>query len=125
MAVNVKKIGNYYEKECCKIFAEKGFWVHLLAYNASGQPCDIVAAQSCHTILIDVKHCSSKTFNFSNIQPNQYSTFNLASEKDLSCGFAIYNDELGWKWLDYHYILCNKDKKSVRLEELEDLDICF
>ena len=122
---NVKKIGNYYEKECCKLFADKGYWVHLLAYNPAGQPCDIIAVKQLSSVLIDVKHCSTHLFSFDNIRPNQHSTFTMAQEKNIDCGFAIYNDELGWKWLDYIYVVKNNNKKSVRLEELEDIGRWF
>lgn len=123
--VNVKKIGNNCEKVCCKILAEKGYWVHLIAYNINGQPCDIIAAKCGVSALIDVKHCNTNSFSFSHIQPNQHSTFTMAQEKDIKCGFAIYNDEFGWKWLDYAFVLENKELKSVRLKDLEDFNKCI
>lgn len=119
--VNVKKIGNQYEKECCKLFAEKGYWVHLFAYNVNGQPCDIIAAKSGVSALIDVKHCNTSSFSFDNIRPNQHSTFKMARDKGISCGFAIYNDEVGWKWLDYS-VVCNSVKQSVKLKDLVNLE---
>ena len=117
-----KKIGNYYEKECCRLLAEKGYWVHLFAYNVNGQPCDVIAAKRGVSALIDVKHCSTLSFSFDNIRPNQHSSFAMAMEKDIKCGFAIYNDKVGWKWLDYVFVFLNKDCKSVKLKDLADLE---
>ena len=54
-------------------------------------------------LLIDVKHCSSKRFPFSDIQSNQKNCFKLAVQKgNTNNGFAIYFEcTKEWRWLDY------------------------
>lgn len=106
MRTNVKKLGNYYEKECCKLIADYGFWVHLFAYNTAGQPCDVVALKKDVSLLIDVKHCSDTLFSFQHIRPNQMSVFTHASNKGIECGFAIYFDDIGWKYMSFSEYDC-------------------
>lgn len=68
---NNKKIGNTFEQVLCELLYEKGFWVHNLAQNQSGQPADIIAAINSKPYLIDAKTCSDNKFSLSRIEENQ------------------------------------------------------
>lgn len=66
-----KKLGNDFESEFCQILFDKGFWVHNMAQNASGQPADVIAARNGKTYLIDCKVCSNRGFALSRVEENQ------------------------------------------------------
>lgn len=122
-----KKIGNNCEKELIYLLSNNGWWCHLFAYKAEGQPCDVIALKNNIPLLIDVKHCSKKRFEFSNIQVNQRNCFSLAYKKGNSkCGFAIFFElENKWKWLSFFRVLEfeRKNIKGVCSEECEELII--
>ena len=77
-----KKLGNSFEQEFCEILFEKGFWVHNLAQNASGQPADVIAVRQGIAHLIDCKVCSNGKFPLSRIEENQH----MAMRMWMSCG---------------------------------------
>lgn len=77
-----KKLGNDFESEFCEILFDKGFWVHNMAQNASGQPADVIAARNRNTYLIDCKVCTNDGFPFSRIEDNQ----ELSMEHWENCG---------------------------------------
>jgi len=79
--MNNKKIGNEFENELAEILDEKGFWVHLLNQNKSGQPADMIAAINKKAFLIDAKVCSNNKFDLTRIEENQH----LAMEKWQEC----------------------------------------
>ena len=66
-----KKLGNKFEAEFAEILANEGFWVHLLAQNAAGQPADVIAVKDGEAYLIDCKVCSNGKFPFTRIEDNQ------------------------------------------------------
>lgn len=82
-----KKIGNSFEQDLCELLYEKGFWVHNLAQNQSGQPADIIAVKNGKAYLIDAKVCSNDRFDLTRIEENQHSAMGLWNE----CG-----NESGW-----------------------------
>ena len=86
-----KSMGNHFEREFCESLYDKGFWVHNLAQNASGQPADVIAARNGEAYLIDCKVCSTnKGFAISRIEDNQYLAMRVWEEKgNKSCYFAI------------------------------------
>ena len=110
------------ERECLSILQEHSFWCHLFANDVGGQPCDIVAIHKSKSFLLDVKHCVNNRFELRRIEPNQWNCFEYVNELDITCGFVIYFEEVGWKWLDFQYVLKNKHLKSIRCEELEDFE---
>ena len=120
-----KEIGNYFEKKFIEKLDAAGFWCHLMAYKAEGQPCDVVALKDGQGMLADVKHCSANRFPFKDIQSNQITCFRLAREKGNKwLGFAIYFDvDQSWRWMDFsqYEYLARKGVKSVAPEDLEYL----
>lgn len=101
-----KTIGDNYEKKFIEYISKKGYWCHLFAYKAEGQPCDVVALKNNIPYLIDVKHCDKDRFDFNHIQVNQKNCFKLAYMKgNENCGFAIYFEKQHmWKWLPYFVV---------------------
>ena len=74
--MNVKKIGNEFEKEFEKLMRDNGFWVHFCAPNAAGaQPADFVAAKWGKAYLIDCKTCEKSRFSVSRLEANQVNAF--------------------------------------------------
>ena len=123
-----KELGNKFENELAELLDEKGFWVHLLNQNKSGQPADMIAAMNRHAHLIDAKVCQNNTFPLSRIEENQH----LAMEKWQQCGngwgwFALKVDSgiymLGYKTLKYlskyHSVL----SKDTIIEHGTELDL--
>ena len=90
-----------------------GFWVHLMAQTAAGQPADIIAARNGKTYLIDCKVCSHDYFRLDRVEENQH----LAMMKWSETG-----NKFGWFALK----LSNGDvymvsEKSIRCVEADGL----
>ena len=66
-----KATGTQFERELAQALAEHGFWVHRFQDNQNGQPCDIIAARSGNTYLIDCKDCQEDFFRLSRMEENQ------------------------------------------------------
>lgn len=116
MASN-KKIGNDFEAEFCEILFEKGFWVHNLAQNASGQPADVIAAKNGKTHLIDCKVCSVRGFSLARMEENQ----DLSMELWKSCGngegwFAVLMGEQIYM-IPHFTVKALRDRKSYMSEK--------
>lgn len=120
---NVKKIGNAYEKKFCEVLKNCGWWAHIFEYNASGQPCDVVAIRNNIAILVDVKHCKTDRFPFSDIQANQLMCFEYANKcGNDNTGFMIYFDSINsWQYLPYSVVKekFKQNEKSIKYSELE------
>lgn len=118
--MNNKKIGNATEKKLCELLQQKGFWVHLMAYNSNGQPCDVIALKNNWPLLLDVKHCSGKRFEVKNIQPNQIEVFKYLKQSNnigTTCGFAIYSEvHQDWFWLNAEKVIYGKAKSYDLLD---------
>ena len=88
--MNNKKLGNDFENELSEILSNRGFWVHLLNANKSGQPADIIAVKNKKAYLIDAKVCSSRGFALSRIEDNQDLAMDLWNDKGNGQGwFAL------------------------------------
>ena len=82
-----KADGTAFEKEVAKIFAENGWWAHLLKDTQTGQPFDLLVANNNMAYPIDCKECKGDRFEFRRIEENQRSAFELWQE----CGNAPGN----------------------------------
>lgn len=83
-----RKVGGQFEQEFAEILAKRGFWVHVLQQNKSGQPADIIAVKGKYHTLIDCKVISdNRGFPMSRAEENQ----RLAMEK-----FAKKGGNVGW-----------------------------
>ena len=115
-----KKIGNDFEAKFCEILFNKGFWVHNMTQNSSGQPADVIAARNGITYLIDCKVCSTnRGFALSRIEENQ----DLSMDMWKACG----NGE-GWFAIlvgDKIHMIPHVAIKSLREEKsyLTELDV--
>jgi Holliday junction resolvase len=96
-----KELGNRVEKEFAQYMYAKGWWVHIFSYNSNGQPCDIVMSKDNLVWFLDVKSVQTEEFDFSRIEPNQMTAFELlVSRGTINAGFACkFND--GWYLLDF------------------------
>ena len=91
--MNNKILGNSFEEELCDILFARGFWVHNMAMNKSGQPADVIAAKNNRAYLIDAKVCSDNTFPFSRIEENQDLSMELWEDSGNGSGwFALKTD---------------------------------
>ena len=79
---NNKRVGNKIEVEVANYLFQKKYWVHLLKQGVKGQPFDLIAVKNNKALMGDVKHCSQNRFDFKRIEPNQYTSMELA----LECG---------------------------------------
>ena len=122
--ISRKKLGDRTERALIDAFKRAGWWVHLFAYNESGQPCDVIAfkGDDIQVMLVDVKHCSGKTFSAYRVEPNQASCFEHAMRCGRPrCGFAIWFDGEGkFYWLPYQYLI-GGGKKTFKASELREL----
>ena len=66
-----KSNGSRFERRIAQILSKNGFWVHLLAQNASGQPADIIAVKNGKAYLIDCKLCEGNYFDLRRVELNQ------------------------------------------------------
>lgn len=119
-----KKIGNNYEQLALKKLQQQGWWCHLFSYNKNGQPCDIIACKDNKVMLIDVKHCNSKTFSFNRLEVNQRNCFKYFQMCGNSeCYLMIYfEQEKDFYMLSFNDLLKAEQTgdKSVNVEKLRN-----
>ena len=72
-----RAVGNAFEQELCELLFDKGFWVHNLKQDNSGQPADVIAVKNKIAYLIDCKDCSSKGFDLRRVEDNQITAMEL------------------------------------------------
>lgn len=76
-----------------KVNGENG-WITFIPSTRLGQPFDTIGVWHDKTWFIDVKHCATDTFRFSEIRENQKNAMELLHRKqgsaDIMVGFAIY-----------------------------------
>lgn len=111
--MNNKKLGTAWEKECCEILQNLGYWVHFITPDSRGaQPFDIIAVKNGRAKAIDCKTSEKDTFPFSRLEDNQVYAF----EKWLACG-----NDMPEIWIKYNnklYVVCYWELKEKRKIEL-------
>lgn len=124
--MNVKKIGDEFEKKLCELFANKGYWCHNFSYDVNGQPCDIVALKNNISWLVDVKHCVGNRFSFSRIESNQKGCFKFANSLGIErVGFAIWFEKTqDFRWMSYslYELFRSRSCKSVKWQYLANME---
>lgn len=95
--MNNKRLGMQFERDVCKMLADKGWWVHFINPDSSGaQPFDIIAVKNGQAMAIDCKTSAKKRFPISRLEENQI----LAFEKWMACGnltpqvWVLYEGEI-------------------------------
>lgn len=78
--MNNKTLGNTFERELAEYLAARGFWAHVMAAKASGQPADVIAVRHGRAHLIDAKECTNNTFPLSRVEANQHTAMTLWEE---------------------------------------------
>lgn len=78
--MNNKTLGNTFERELAEYLAAHGFWAHVMASKAAGQPSDVMAARRGRAYLIDAKECTNNKFPLSRVEPNQHTAMTLWEE---------------------------------------------
>lgn len=115
-----KVLGNSFEKEVERMFANRGYWVHLLAPNSRGaQPFDLIAISNSIVFGIDCKTLERQPFNLSRIEDNQWLAFEQFKKKtNALCGIMVkFNNEM--YFVEYAILLRLKSigGKSIKLED--------
>ena len=114
-----KSLGNSFESKFCDLLFQKGFWVHNLAPNQSGQPADIIAVRNGVAFLIDCKVCSGKVFSLSRVEDNQRMAMKLWDDCGNGAGwFAVKFGENIYMAAIWQFDLADK----VRLSEAWFID---
>lgn len=109
-----KSLGNSFEKRFCNALFEKGFWVHNMAQNSSGQPADVIAVRDGKSYLIDCKVCTGGRFVLSRIEENQHNSMKLWKESGNGTGwFAI--EYQGLTFMIDHDTLLEVSEKQMSL----------
>lgn len=112
--MNNKRMGTAWEKECCEILKNLGYWVHFFAPDSRGaQPFDIIAVKDGRAKAIDCKTSVKAIFPLSRLEDNQIFAF----EKWLQCGNEM--PEIWIKYKEKLYILCYrelKEKGAIKIE---------
>ena len=111
MASN-KKLGNDFESELCELLHKKGYWVHNMAMNKSGQPADIIAVRNHAAVLIDAKVCSNDVFTLNRIEENQKLAMTSWKKHGNGDGWFALKMSAGISMLPYSAIL-NCQAKSI------------
>lgn len=111
--MNNKKSGSEFEKRFAKILHEHGWWVHIMAQNAAGQPFDVIAAKDGFTIAVDCKVCENDRFPVSRIEENQQMA--MRKWKDSGNGLGWFAFELSDKsiWMLTLPRILSQDKKTL------------
>lgn len=92
---NNKKVGNKIEVEVANYLFQKNYWVHLLKQGVKGQPFDLIAIKNNIALMGDVKHCSQNRFDFKRIEPNQFTSMELALEcGNTNIGFFLVGEKI-------------------------------
>ena len=83
--------GGKFEQELSHLLAGRGFWVHVMQQNRSGQPADIIAVKGRYHTLIDCKVVSDDGgFPFERVEDNQKLAMRMFQRKCCElCYFAI------------------------------------
>ena len=123
-------VGNETEEYIAKFFKSKGYWAYITPKKFNGQPVDIIAGKDNILWLVDAKHLrkEDKSFPFSRIEPNQRNSMKYAKDfaNNQNLGFCICWDIYPEKVFFLHYDklieLEEKERKSAKLEELEDFE---
>lgn len=120
-----KIVGNKKEEIVVKKLEELGYWAHIFAQKQNGQPFDIIACKNNKVIMGDVKSCLDGRFNFSRIEPNQYTAMELALMRgNNNVFFFLVDSENNIKVIKYQTIKEFNTKSithSVNLSLLSDL----
>lgn len=116
---NNKKVGNKIEVEVANYLFQKNYWVHLLKQGVKGQPFDLIAVKNNVALMGDAKHCSQNRFDFNRIEPNQYTSMELALEcGNTNIGFFLVgmHDEIKFiKWTNLKKLVLENKIKSINL----------
>lgn len=125
MINNNKKIGNTKEKVVANELSRLGYWCHIFAQTKQGQPFDLIAIKNNIVIMGDVKSCLKGRFDFSRIEPNQYTAMELALQKgNTNIYFFLVDEENNIKVIKYQTIKEFSKKsltKSINLSLLSEL----
>ncbi len=109
-----KKVGNDFESELCQMLFAKGWWVHNLAQNKSGQPADIIAVKNGNAYLIDAKTCKTPNFKLGRMEENQRLAMETWKESGNGNGwFAIRMNTGNIYFADYDYLKVCEQKKIL------------
>ena len=124
MAENTNRLnGIRFEDEIAQMFQERGWWVHNMTQNKSGQPADLLVVNPLDVYLLDCKVCKGNEFALSRIEPNQASA--MAYWKSLTrrrAGFIIRRGDGRIFFLDWTtawWQMNINSKKSIKLDEDE------
>lgn len=124
-----KKIGNSFEQDLCELLYEKGFWVHNLAQNQSGQPADIIAVINSKPYLIDAKVCSDNKFPLSRIEENQKLSMDLWGSCKNGVGWFAFLIDGEVFMMAYSNIkemqMTNSNKTVLTLSDIVDKGMTF
>ena len=109
--MNNKTIGNAVEKEFARAMFVRGWWVHILAYNANGQPFDVIMSRNNISWFLDVKNVESgDSFRLDRVEENQMTSFRLLTAMGTTnCGLAIKFDDKKFYLLEYRTIVKLKE----------------
>lgn len=113
-----KSLGNSFESEFCDRLFQKGYWVHNMAQNASGQPADVIAVKNGLAHLIDCKVCSNNKFPFSRVEENQYLSMTLWEKCGNGQGWfaLLLEDEV---FMIPHVVITRYRERQAGLNERE------
>lgn len=81
MRTDNRTLGGSVERMALAELSKRGWWCHLMAQGAQGQPCDIVALKDGRGMLLDAKRCQGTRFPLSRVEPNQRACFLLAESR--------------------------------------------
>lgn len=112
--------GKNFEKQLCKHFSERGYYVLYMEKSTAGaQPCDIVIIKHNIATLIEAKNLDNQTgiFTLSRIEQNQ----RLAFKKFKSCENTNFILAINWNGGVYliDFDLLQFYDKSIPLKDIQ------
>jgi len=120
MKMNNKKLGNAFERQLSDYLYKNGFWVHLVASDASGQVSDILCLKNGIAYIIDAKFCSKGYFLLDRIENNQESAmqhFYAHGGEEGLFAISFNNDQIYMAKLST--LLKYRDKGIKRIKPLD------
>jgi Holliday junction resolvase len=122
-----KKLGNDFESEFCERLFEKGFWVHNMAQNVSGQPADVIAVKSGRAFLIDCKVCSRGKFPLERMEENQDLSMTLWEKCGNGDGWFALLLGGGEIYMIPHsvMVLYREEKSALTADEIRMVGLSF
>ena len=123
--MNIKQIGNDFEKEFAVWLAKKGMFVYNLPNKTNGQPFDILAAKDNVFFAFECKHCNKDYFPLSRVEDNQIQALEKMKATGNKWHYFVFKfkDEIKYCPAKHIQLALKNNEKRIHKERLIPIDI--